>query len=170
MTTIETFTNSNTQANTMIKIKIKTIKATHTAITTKIGSMDNKSKEISTVNKISNKIEIKGPTKDFIRKVTIVTEERKTIKIICMLTNIITKSIGRPLSITTIMREMEKSRATLLRLPIQKINRQISQKLGKIIKTITSINMNTTQNSSTMAKNLMISLIIMRMITKIVHM
>lgn len=126
--------------------------------------------EISTVNKIFNKIEIKETTKDFIRKAIIVTEEMKIIKIICMLINIITKSIGRLLSITITMKEMVKNQVTLLRLPIQKINRQISQKPGNIIKIIISINMNTTQNSLIMEKNLMISLIIMRMITKIFHM
>jgi hypothetical protein len=85
------------------------------------------------------------------------------------LTNLITKLIGHPLTITTTMKEMGRNRVILLRLLIQK--RMISKRSGIRVKQIISTtNMTTILNSLNMGRNSMSSLAIMRMIKKIFHM
>ena len=170
MTTIEIFISSSTQVNMMIKIKIKITRATRTETTTRTDSTCNRMTEISTESRVFNKIDTRGTTKDFTRRARIVTGEMKNIKIMCMLTNIIIKLIGRLLIITTTTKEMARSQVTPLRLHIQKINRQISKKSGNKINLISITSMNTILNSLNMERNLMSSLAIMRMIKKIVHM
>ena len=120
---------------------------------------------ISTESRIFSKIETSETIRDFNRKATIATEEMKITKIACTLTNIITKLIGHPLTITTTMKEMVRSRVILPRLLIQK--RMISKRSGSRIKRIISTtNTTTILNSLNMGRNLMSSLAIVKMIKK----
>jgi len=168
MIAVEIFISS-TQANMKIKIKARTTREIHMVTITRTDLMASRMMEISTESRIFSKIETSETIKDFTRKVKIATEEMKNTKITCTLTNIITKLIGHPLTITTTMKEMGKSLVILLRLLIQK--RMISKKSGIRIKQIISTtNMTTILNSLNMGRNLMSSLAIMRMIKKIFHM
>ena len=168
MIAVEIFISS-TQANMKIKIKARTTREIHMVTITRTDLMASRMMEISTESRIFSKIETSETIKDFTRKATIATGEMKNTKITCTLTNLITKLIGHPLTITTTMKEMGRNRVILLRLLIQK--RMISKRSGIRIKQIISTtNMTTILNSLNMGRNLMSSLAIMRMIKKIFHM
>lgn len=168
MIAVEIFISS-TQANMKIKIKARTTRETHMVTTTRTDLTASRMMAISTESRIFSKIETSETIKDFTRKATIATEEMKITKIACTLTNIITKLIGHPLTITTTMKEMVRSRVILPRLLIQK--RMISKRSGSRIKRIISTtNTTTILNSLNMGRNSMSSLAIVKMIKKIVRM
>lgn len=168
MIAVEIFISS-TQANMKIKIKARTTRETHIVTTTRTDLTASRMMAISTESRIFSKIETSETIKDFTRKATIATEEMKITKIACTLTNIITKLIGHPLTITTTMKEMVRSRVILPRLLIQK--RMISKRSGSRIKRIISTtNTTTILNSLNMGRNSMSSLAIVKMIKKIVRM
>ena len=168
MIAVEIFISS-TQANMKIKIKARTTRETHMVTTTRTDLTASRMMAISTESRIFSKIETSETIRDFTRKATIATEEMKITKIACTLTNIITKLIGHPLTITTTMKEMVRSRVILPRLLIQK--RMISKRSGSRIKRIISTtNTTTILNSLNMGRNSMSSLAIVKMIKKIVRM